>query len=699
MKKVANLARNSVNWKVPLKSVRWSRPLIGLLLITLVIMSMMTASAATPTPRVQPVLLELAAQQPDALLSVIIQQATNGTCVRDMVLSLGGEITKDLDIINAFAAIIPAKAVPQLARAEEVRWVSLDARVQQTGSAQIKFTTWANKIGTATKNTFKDAKNIPSPVGKNGTFASGSNAKGAFGGFAAEYMPGYAITKVEVALRAYSPNKLGSKSRPKLTAYVSGKPGTTVEVDPSVFKGFTGPDKAGMVYIDITSTRPWHWSDFGNNLQVEIDQTGFAKNQVIFYDSVGLRVTTTRGKDSTTSLRFAPQSAKSGITASGRRDTSHLQNAYNQTVRATNVWNEWPFYNQGQGVTVAVIDSGVLDTLAFDTRLIGQVNFDPAFHDSTDRYGHGTFVAGLIGDNGSLSTNQYVGIAPQSNILSVRISDDEGISRMSDVVNGLQWVLANKAAFNIRVVNLSLNSAVYESYMTNPLDAAVEILWFDGLVVVVSGGNNGSANLFPPANDPFVITVGATDDKNTVTIGDDTIAPFSAWGTDETGGVKPDLVAPGTDIVAYLPDNPNLTASVNHPQNRISNNYFLMSGTSMAAPLVAGSVALLLRSNPFLTPDQVKYRLESTANKNWPAYDPSQAGAGLLDIYAAVHNMSTASANTGIPASQLLWSGGTPVTWSSVNWSSVNWSSVNWSSVNWSSVNWSSVNWSSDYWR
>jgi serine protease AprX len=687
----------SINWSGPFKSVNWRWPVIGMVLITLAIMSLLTASAAAPTPRAQSLLLELAAQHPDTLVSVIVQQTTKDSRVQDMVSSLGGEITKDLYIINGFAANVPAKAVPQLALAQGVRWVSLDARIQQASPTQQKFITWASKLGTATKTTFNDAKNIPSPVGKNGTFGYGSNAKGAFGGFTAEFMPGYSIKRVEVALRAYAPTSLAAKSGPKLTAYVAGKPGSMVKANPSLFNGHTSPATAGTLFVDITSSRTWQWSDFSNDLQLVIDQTGFAKDQVIYYDAVGLRVTTAKGKDPSTALRYIPRSSKPDLNASGWRDISNLQNAYNQTVRATKVWNEAPAYDQGQGVTVALVDSGVLDTLAFDTRLIGQVNFNLGYHDSTDRYGHGTFVAGLVGDNGNLSNGQYVGIAPQSNLVSIRISDDQGMSQMSDVVNGLQWIVANQAAYNIRVVNLSLNSAVYESYMTNPLDAAVEILWFDGLVVVVSAGNNGTASLFPPANDPFVITVGATDDKHTVTPFDDTIAPFSAWGVDETGAVKPDIVAPGTNIVAYLPDNPNLTMSVQHPSNRKNNNYFLLSGTSMAAPLVAGSVAMLLESNPNLNPDQVKYRLKTTANRWWPGYNSTMAGAGLLDIYAAVHGFSTASANTGIQASQLLWTGSTPVTWGSVNWSSVNWSSVNWSSVNWSSVNWSSVNWSSDY--
>ena len=149
---------------------------------------------------------------------------------------------------------------------------------------------------------------------------------------------------------------------------------------------------------------------------------------------------------------------------------------------------------------------------------------------------------------------------------------------------------------------------------------------------------------------------------------------------------------------------PNAVLAQQHPGNRqadpIQSNYFYfrMSGTSVAAPMVAGAAALLLQDEPNLTPDQVKYRLMTTANRQWQGYNAAKAGAGLLDIRAAVNGNSTASANTGLPASQLLWSGTQPVTWNSVSWNSVSWNSVSWNSVSWNSVSWNSVSWNSDYW-
>jgi serine protease AprX len=278
------------------------------------------------------------------------------------------------------------------------------------------------------------------------------------------------------------------------------------------------------------------------------------------------------------------------------------------------------------------------------------------------------------------------------NIINVKVSNDDGSAMMKDIVAGLQWVLDHKDAYNIRVVNLSLNSSVAESYQTSPLDAAVEILWLNKIVVVVSAGNQGSGALYPPANDPFVITVGATDDKSTNNLSDDIMASFSAYGQTSDGFKKPDLVAPGTNIVARLV-NQNMGLASAHPANKVGDQYFRISGTSVAAPMVSGAVAILLQDEPTLTPDQVKYRLTSTANKSWPGYNSTKSGAGYLDVYAAVQGNSTQNANVGIRPSNLLFTGSTPIVWSNVGWNS-----VGWNSVGWNSVGWNSVGWNSDYW-
>ncbi len=378
-------------------------------------------------------------------------------------------------------------------------------------------------------------------------------------------------------------------------------------------------------------------------------------------------------------------------------DTSKLENAYIRTIRADQVWNKTP-YIQGQGIGVAVIDSGInpngdLYTNMGVNRQVADIRFNSDYNQSTsDGYGHGTHVASIIGGDGSESSGKYIGVAPMVNIINVKVSNDDGSAMIKDVVLGLQWVLENKNKYNIRVVNISLNSAVAESYNTSPLDAAVEILWFNSIVVVVSAGNKGSGTIYPPANDPFVITVGAMDDKGTATITDDKLASFSAYGNIENGSVKPDLVAPGRNIIARIV-NLNMGLAGSHPTNKVGSQYFRMSGTSMAAPIVSGAVALLLQDEPNLNPDQVKYRLTATANKSWSGYDSTTAGAGYLDIYAAVYGTTAETTNTGTLPSQLLTTGSEPITWGSAGWNS-----AGWNTAGWNTAGWNTAGWNTDYW-
>ncbi|NLG49315.1 MAG: S8 family peptidase, partial [Chloroflexi bacterium] len=391
--------------------------------------------------------------------------------------------------------------------------------------------------------------------------------------------------------------------------------------------------------------------------------------------------------------------------------TANLLDSYISAIGANSLWNDANAL-QGQGVTVAIVDSGIslhpdLSDIPWSHswRVLATADFSSERWDlGLDGYGHGTHVAGIVGGNGLFSRGVRMGVAPRVNLVNVRVCDNKGKGMTSDVVAGLQWIYENRDRYNIRVVNLSLNSSVPESYHTSPLAAALEVLWFNGVVVVVSAGNNGSGEengiLYPPANDPFVITVGATDDRGTTDPTDDVLAPFSAYGVTLDGHAKPDLVAPGTNVVSLLA-NRFCTVSAMHPSHRVAgfngaDRYFRMSGTSMASAVTAGAAALLLQQEPGLTPDQVKYRLMATARPL--EGNPAGAGAGCLDIQAAVSNQTKESANTGLEASRLLWSGNDPIAWDSVNWNSVNWNSVNWNSVNWNSVNWNSVNWNSVIW-
>jgi serine protease AprX len=372
-------------------------------------------------------------------------------------------------------------------------------------------------------------------------------------------------------------------------------------------------------------------------------------------------------------------------------------NTYLDTLRVRNVWS---MGLQGQGVTIAVVDSGISNDNDFylpnanQTRVLKNNSLNSVSNTVNDIYGHGTHVAGIAAGNGIDSDGKYAGIAPQANLINLKIADGNGMAYESDVVAALQWVYDNKAAYNIRVVNLSLNTTSEQSYNNSPLDAAVEILWFNGIVVVASAGNYSSGGSFnpikaSPANDPFIITVGATDEKGTTKRTDDVWANFSAIGNTSDGFNKPEIHAPGKNIVSVL--SKNSPWNTQYPDRVTSNgDYIRLSGTSMSAPMVSGVVALLLQDEPNLTPDQVKYRLINTAS--W------LSGVKYLDAYAAVTGTTTQSANTGIVPSQLLATGPDAVNFTSVGWNSVGWNSVGWNSVGWNSVGWNSVGWNSTFW-
>jgi serine protease AprX len=241
-----------------------------------------------------------------------------------------------------------------------------------------------------------------------------------------------------------------------------------------------------------------------------------------------------------------------------------------------------------------------------------------------------------------------MGIAPGANLVSVKVSDEDGHSNVLDVIYGLQFAVDHKAEHNIRVINLSLTSTVAESYLTDPLDAAVEQAWNSGIVVVAAAGNDGNdANAvgYAPGNDPYVITVGSSNDRNTRSISDDVLSAWSSRGVTQDGFRKPEVLAPGTSLTAPTAPNSDITKMC---PDCLSGNgrYFQMGGTSMSAALVSGAVALLLQERPNLTPNQVKGVLMRTL------VDVPGMG-GVIDSHEAMH-ARTVSANQGLTPAGLI---------------------------------------------
>jgi serine protease AprX len=314
---------------------------------------------------------------------------------------------------------------------------------------------------------------------------------------------------------------------------------------------------------------------------------------------------------------------------------------------------------RGAGVNVAVVDSGValhpdMQALTTVVDFVAHNNPGPApAEDSIDPNGHGTHVAGIIAGNGALSGGRHAGIAPEAGLISVRVLDGLGRGATSDVLGGLQWLLANHAERGIRVVNLSLGHPVFEPAEDDPLVEAVEALWDAGVVVVCSAGNRGRSGwvtITSPCNSRKVITVGASNDVDTPGTGDDKVATYSSRGpTAFDLFAKPDLVAPGNRIVSLRVPGSHFDTLLPErrvaadPENPEVLDYYEMSGTSMAAPIVAGTAALMIQQDPTLTPASVKARLMMSALK--PAFgDPMLSGAGLLDVLAALRGTWTAPA-------------------------------------------------------
>jgi serine protease AprX len=324
------------------------------------------------------------------------------------------------------------------------------------------------------------------------------------------------------------------------------------------------------------------------------------------------------------------------------------------TIGATAVRDELGY--TGAGITVATIDSGITshhDDLSGsdgDTqRVVRFVDFVSGLTESYDDYGHGTHVAGIIAGNGHDSEGARSGIAPDASLVVLKVLDGNGNGYISDVIAALDYAVSHKDELNIRVINLSVASAVYESYDTDPLTLAARRAVEAGVVVVAAAGNNGHSaqgqtqygGITAPGNAPWVLTVGASSHMGTADRSDDTIASFSSRGPSAIDfGAKPDLVAPGVGIESlsdpasafYLSKGAYLRPGT-VPTSYLP--YLSLSGTSMAAPVVSGTVALMLQANPSLTPNAVKAILQYTAQV-YAGYDPLTQGAGFLNARGAV---------------------------------------------------------------
>jgi serine protease AprX len=312
------------------------------------------------------------------------------------------------------------------------------------------------------------------------------------------------------------------------------------------------------------------------------------------------------------------------------REVSILLETGVPTVKASLIW---PTGNEGQDATIAVIDTGIAPHPDLKSRIIG-------FHDiirhkkqAYDDNGHGTHCAGCAAGDGTQSNGKYRGVAPKASLIGVKVLNKYGIGTLSTVIAGIEWCIKHKEEYQIDIISLSLGSSATSPYTEDPVCQMVELAWKAGIVVVVAAGNEGPnpKTIASPGNNPHIITVGATDDQKTVDFSDDQIAYFSSRGPTLDGLAKPDLVAPGTNIVSLRSRSSFLDTSMK--QNRVDKHYFRLSGTSMATPIVAGVAALMLTSSPNLSPDQVKDRMMKTACSLQQS--PTEQGVGLINAEQA----------------------------------------------------------------
>lgn len=433
-----------------------------------------------------------------------------------------------------------------------------------------------------------------------------------------------------------------------------------------------------------------------------------------------------------------------GSTYNASSDAGSMYNV----AQVTGARKAWAAGTTGSGVDVALIDSGVTPVAGLNAagKVVNgpDLSFESQNADTRylDTFGHGTFMAGIIAGtdgtttNGSLS-DAYTGMAPDARLISLKVADAHGNTDVSQVIAAIDWVVQHRRdpGMNIRVLNLSFGTPSLQSYLLDPLAYAAEVAWRKGIVVVVSAGNDGTGTgkLLNPAQDPYVIAVGAEDSVGTPSINDDTIPAFSTRGD---GVRNPDVVAPGKSLQglrvpgSYIDTQYGATAT-------FENRYFRGSGTSQAAAVVSGAAALLLQQRPSLTPDQVKALLTGTAAK-LPAAEVQAQGNGLVNVYAALQAPTPVAQQVFAPstgtgsldgargaaklvlngvtlsgerdifgkaysttvraaqeAAETSWSGGT---WNGSSWAGSSWAGSSWAGSSWAGSSWAGSSWAGSSW-
>jgi serine protease AprX len=382
-----------------------------------------------------------------------------------------------------------------------------------------------------------------------------------------------------------------------------------------------------------------------------------------------------------------------GTGGKGRTATSSGASASVLAIHAPRAWTQ----SNGDGITVAVMDTGIADHPDLRGKVRARVDF---VHDGStlaDPGGHGTFIAGVIAANGGMK-----GVAPEASLVSLRVLDANGNGSLANVVKAFDWVLQRGRSTKVDVLNLSWGAPQATSYHKDILSALVEAAWFSGVTVVAATGNEGPAagSVTAPASDPFVVSVGSFNDKGTASALDDVFSSFTGRGPTLDGFAKPDTLAPGEHVASLRAAGVTYLGADGSPIGSPTDLYIHMTGTSASAAFVSGVAALVAAAHGRYTPTKIKGAIVASAR---PILG---SAAGAVDASSALVK-TPASVNVGLTPSRLLLTLLTSghqlkvhgVTWEGVTWDGVTWESVSWESISWETVSWETVTWEGVTWE
>jgi serine protease AprX len=412
-------------------------------------------------------------------------------------------------------------------------------------------------------------------------------------------------------------------------------------------------------------------------------------------DLVTARLSTDALRSLQTDSRVAYLAADATVTASGEEDRYEKGRAKPspaiQVIDATQAWTS----ATGRGVTVALMDTGIAEHPDLQGSVVARKDFVNDGATSLDPSGHGTFVAGLIAAHGEA----FRGVAPDAKLISLRVLDQKGSGTMHAVLAAFDWLLQNRTAMHIKVLNLSFGAPQRSSYHRELLAGVVESAWFAGVTVVAAAGNSGPAagTVSMPGADPFVITVGSFADQGTLALNDDRESTFSSRGPTRDGFAKPDVLAPGEHIVSLRV--PGTAMDRDGAAVSPSGAYARLSGTSASTALAAGAAADVLEAHRWYSATQVKGALIAGGRKIIGTRTPGLDVDDALTVRPARVNLElrpsavllrllAMSGNVFGPG--IAWDG---ITWEGISWESVSWEGVAWEAVSWEGVTWDSVSW------